>query len=57
MRTVTLALAISIGVSACGQKGALYLPDDPPAGYRTPTDSYKPVPYPESPDRDAASRQ
>jgi predicted small lipoprotein YifL len=38
------ALALAAG---CGQKGPLYLRDNPPPGVKPPkTDTYKPVPYP-----------
>ena len=34
-------------LAACGQRGPLYLPDNPPAGIRKPQAPVpKPVPYP-----------
>ena len=44
---VALVLALALG---CGQKGNLYLRDDPPPGVRpAKADTYKPVPYPTTP--------
>ena len=35
-------------LSSCGQKGSLYLRENPPAGIKTPKPAPpKPVPYPE----------
>lgn len=40
----TLSLAL---LAACGQKGSLYLREDPPAGTKIPKPATpKPVPYP-----------
>jgi predicted small lipoprotein YifL len=55
MRIVILLLAFPFGLSACGQKGALYLPENAPAGHRT--DTYQPVPYPERPAGEEDVRQ
>ena len=46
--TAALAVTLSIGLlAACGQKGALYLRDNPPAGVKVPRPATpKPVPYP-----------
>jgi predicted small lipoprotein YifL len=42
-----LALTLALG---CGQKGNLYLRDDPPPGVRpAKAEPYKPVPYPSQP--------
>lgn len=47
------ALAATVCVSllgACGQKGPLYLRDNPPAGVKIPKPpTPKPVPYPDDP--------
>ena len=44
-----LILGVAIALTAgCGQKGALYLRDKPPAGVKPPKPAApKPVPYPE----------
>ena len=46
-----LALLLLIGLLAgCGQKGSLYLRDNPPAGVKIPKPATpKPVPYPVDP--------
>jgi len=43
-------VAALAAAAACGQRGPLYLRDNPPAGVKPPQkrDTYKPVPYPES---------
>ena len=47
MRTLLLATVLATAVVGCGQKGPLYLRENPPPGYKPPkTDVYKPVPYP-----------
>jgi predicted small lipoprotein YifL len=47
--TAFLALGVLI-LSGCGQKGPLYLRDNPPPGVKTEKrDTYKPVPYPPEP--------
>lgn len=44
---VAIFLALAVG---CGQKGSLYLRDNPPPGARpAKTEPYKPVPYPSEP--------
>jgi len=47
-RFLHLVLAAAVLVSAgCGQKGPLYLSDNPPPGSQpSATKAYKPVPYP-----------
>jgi predicted small lipoprotein YifL len=43
-------------VAACGQKGQLYLRDDPPPGVKPPKpEAYKPVPYPKEAGEDPAA--
>ena len=44
-----LLLGAAVALSAgCGQKGPLYLSDNPPPGSKPPaTKGYKPVPYPD----------
>ncbi|MBV9189599.1 MAG: hypothetical protein JO292_08760 [Betaproteobacteria bacterium] len=44
-----ILLALALGAAACGQRGPLYLRDNPPAGVKPEKrDTYKPVPYPPS---------
>jgi predicted small lipoprotein YifL len=44
-RFATLALVVLL--AACGQKGPLYLRDNPPSNVKKPNpDEYRPVPYP-----------
>ena len=49
-----LAAMLSAGLlAACGQKGSLYLRDNPPAGVKIPKPATpKPVPYPTDPSAD-----
>ncbi|MGR8952399.1 MAG: LPS translocon maturation chaperone LptM [Gammaproteobacteria bacterium] len=35
------------GVAGCGQPGPLYLPDNPPPGYKAAADDDQPAPIPE----------
>ena len=47
MRLLALAAALALLAAACGQRGPLYLRDNPPPGVKTEKrDTYKPVPYP-----------
>ena len=42
-------LAACLLAGGCGQRGPLYLRDNPPPGVKTEKrDAYKPVPYPRS---------
>jgi len=56
MRFLILAGGVALAAAGCGQKGPLYLRDNPPPGV-TPlkTDTYKPLPYPKDTERDDAS--
>jgi predicted small lipoprotein YifL len=46
MRSVLVAVVLCFA-AACGQKGSLYLRDDPPPGVKPPkAEPYRPVPYP-----------
>jgi predicted small lipoprotein YifL len=59
MRSLFFGAALSLAAVACGQKGPLYLRDNPPPGVKPPgTHEYKPVPYPkdasQGPERDGA---
>ena len=57
LSTAALAATLSIALlAACGQKGALYLRESPPAGTKVPKPATpKPVPYP--PDADGTEKQ
>ena len=47
MRFLLVGVAVALLAAGCGQRGALYLRDNPPAGVKPErTDRYKPVPYP-----------
>ena len=47
MRAAAILLAALILVAGCGQKGPLFLRENPPPGYKPPKpEAYKPVPYP-----------
>ena len=42
-----LVLALALAAAGCGQRGPLYLRDNPPPGVKPEKrDTYKPVPYP-----------
>jgi predicted small lipoprotein YifL len=50
MRPAVLAITVAsllMPVAGCGQKGPLYLRDNPPPGVKPPRpEAYKPQPYP-----------
>ena len=55
MRFLLLAWVLAL-LAGCGQKGPLYLRDNPPPGIKPPkTETYEPVPYPKDAERDSAS--
>jgi len=61
MRFILLLLAVLLA-AGCGQRGDLYLRQNPPPGVKPPRDVYTPVPYPQAPskrdgDGDAATQQ
>ena len=57
MRLLFIVVALILGAAGCGQKGPLYLRDNPPPGFKPPrTDTYKPVPYPREMERDGAEK-
>ena len=48
-----LAILLALSSYGCGQKGPLYLRDQPPAGIKPEKPApYKPVPYPPEEPRD-----
>jgi predicted small lipoprotein YifL len=50
MRLLVLVAALALAAGGCGQKGPLYLRDNPPPGVKPEKrDTYKPVPYPPAP--------
>jgi predicted small lipoprotein YifL len=47
MRLLLIIAALALAAAACGQRGPLYLRDNPPPGVKPEKrDTYKPVPYP-----------
>ena len=47
MRLLALVAAMALAAGGCGQRGPLYLRDNPPPGVKPEKrDTYKPVPYP-----------
>jgi predicted small lipoprotein YifL len=49
MRLLALVAAMALAAGGCGQRGPLYLRDNPPPGVKPEKrDPYKPVPYPPS---------
>ena len=49
-----MVLALAVAAGGCGQRGPLYLRDNPPPGVK-PVPDYKPVPYPKNAPTDAPS--
>jgi predicted small lipoprotein YifL len=57
MRLLFAVVALVFVAAGCGQKGPLYLRDNPPPGFKPPrSDTYKPVPYPREMERDGAEK-
>ena len=56
MRTVLTAVLLVMAAAGCGQKGDLYLRDQPPPGYKPKAETYKPVPYPEENGRNSPAK-
>jgi predicted small lipoprotein YifL len=49
MRALFFGTVLSLAALGCGQKGPLYLRDNPPPGVRpSAVQEYKPVPYPKN---------
>ena len=56
MRCVVLVLSLVLLAAGCGQKGPLYLRDNPPSGVKPPRpEPYKPLPYPKEGSEDEAA--
>jgi predicted small lipoprotein YifL len=54
MRAAPIIVLLSLLAAGCGQKGPLYLRDNPPPGVRPPKpEAYKPLPYPKEAGEDA----
>jgi predicted small lipoprotein YifL len=54
MRLLAFLAAAALLAAGCGQRGPLYLRDQPPPGMRpAKTEAYQPVPYPADAARDA----
>lgn len=52
MRFLALTVSAALLAAACGQRGPLYLRDQPPPGVTVrKTDTYEPVPYPPDAER------
>lgn len=50
------ALLVLLGSSGCGQRGALYLRESPPPGFKPPKPPvYTPVPYPADPEAERSA--
>lgn len=48
MRFLLVCAALALAAAGCGQKGPLYLRDNPPPGVKLPKPATpKPVPYPD----------
>ena len=47
MRLAVLVVSLLLLAAGCGQRGSLYLRDNPPPGVKPPKpEAYKPLPYP-----------
>lgn len=52
MRVLAFVVAAVLLVAGCGQRGPLYLREQPPPGVKPPrSQAYEPVPYPADPER------
>jgi len=58
MTRFALLVLAALLAAGCGQKGPLYLRDNPPPGVKLPRpEPYKPVPYPAGEDADADKKK
>ena len=56
MRYAMLVLLVLWLAAGCGQKGQLYLRDNPPPGVKPPKpEAYKPLPYPKEAGEDESA--
>jgi len=56
MRPALILLSLLTLAAGCGQKGGLYLRENPPAGVRTSQpEPYKPLPYPKEAGEDESA--
>jgi predicted small lipoprotein YifL len=56
MRFVLLVASLLLLAAGCGQKGSLYLRDNPPPGVKPPKpEPYKPLPYPKEAGEDESA--
>ena len=55
-RLAALAISLLLLAAGCGQKGALYLRENPPPGVKPPNpEAYKPLPYPKEAGEDKST--
>ena len=56
MRPAVVVLLLVLLAAGCGQKGPLYLRDNPPPGMKPARpEAYKPLPYPKEAGEDASA--
>ena len=57
MRSLALVTVAVLLTAACGQRGPLYLRDNPPPGVTPPSaEPYQPVPYPADTERSSEKK-
>jgi len=55
-RSVIFAVSLLLLAAGCGQRGALYLRDNPPPGVKpAKPEAYKPLPYPKEAGEDESA--
>jgi predicted small lipoprotein YifL len=56
MRPAILVISFLLLATGCGQRGPLYLRDNPPPGMKAPRpEAYKPLPYPKDAGEDGSA--
>ena len=56
MRIALVAVLVLLLAASCGQRGALYLRDNPPSSVKPPRpEPFKPLPYPQEAGGDEAA--
>ena len=56
MRPAIIVVSFVMLAAGCGQRGPLYLRDNPPPGVKPPKpEAYKPLPYPKDAGEDESS--